>query len=114
MAAGDNTNHPRLGELDRVSDEVRGRLAALGIELDGRESPEELVQIANAVELFEKAVQSRGGDLMVDEGPHGRTSRPDDPHFALPLRRAHETVAAYLERLARATDEVRRHHAPRG
>jgi hypothetical protein len=46
---------------------------------------------------------------MVDEGVGRQASAPDDPHFALPVRREHETVAAYLERLARATDGVRRH-----
>ena len=38
-----------------------------------------------------------------------RAKEPDDPHFALPVRRAGETVAAYLERLERATDVVLRH-----
>ena len=34
---------------------------------------------------------------------------PDDRHFALPMRKGHEPVAAYLERIAHATDVVRRH-----
>jgi len=46
---------------------------------------------------------------MMDEGPRGHTAEPDDPHFALPVRAEHESVAGYLERLARATDAVRRH-----
>ena len=39
-----------------------------------------------AIERFELAVESRGGDLMVDEGPDGTTREPDDPRFALPKR----------------------------
>jgi hypothetical protein len=113
MATRGDGDGPGRGDLNRVSADVSARLEARGIVLDGRESAEDIVEIANAVERFEGAVQSRGGDLMVDEGPRGQTSQPDDPHFALPLRRPHETVAAYIERLARATDDVRRHHPPR-
>src|SRR5512141_1653455 len=96
-------------EIRRVSAEVAARLEALGITLDGREGPEQLADIEEAVERFEEAVESRGGDLMVDEGDRARAKEPDDPHFALPVRRAGETVTAYLERLERATDVVLRH-----
>jgi hypothetical protein len=96
-------------EMKRVSEEVAARLEALGIALDGREQPEELAAIEEAVERFEEAVESRGGDLMVDEGDRARASEPDDPHFALPVRRPGESVAAYLDRLAHATEVVLRH-----
>jgi hypothetical protein len=46
---------------------------------------------------------------MVDEGPRGETTAPDDVHFALPRRNADESVDHYLGRLAVATDDVRRH-----
>ena len=92
-----------------MSREIAGRLWSLGIWLSGRESPEGLVQIEEAVERFEDAVQSHGGDLMVDESPRGATAQPDDPHFALPRRAEQESVRDYLEQLARATDDVRRH-----
>ena len=95
-------------DVRRVSGEVAGRLAALGVWLGGRETPDELVAIEEAVERFEEAVRAHGGDLMVDEGPHGRTTQPDDRHFALPIRGEHEPVARYLERLTRATETVRR------
>ena len=64
-----------------------------------------------AVERFEEAVQSRGGDLMVDEGVPGKAVQPDDRHFALPRRRAGESVRHYLERLSIATDGVLRHRS---
>jgi hypothetical protein len=96
-------------DVPRVTRETAARLAALGMFLDGRETAEELVQVEEGVERFERLVELRGGDLMVDEGSGRMASEPDDSHFATPVRREHETIAAYLERLARATDEVRRH-----
>jgi hypothetical protein len=101
----------RREELERAMQETRGRLRGLGIWLSGRESSEELVNLLEAVERFERAVEARGGDLMVDEGPGGETREPDDVHFALPRRRPPESVASYLGRLDAATDALR-HHRP--
>jgi hypothetical protein len=109
MTSYDPADSAQPDDLTRVSREVASRLENLGIELDGRETPDQLTRIEEAVEQFEEAVEARGGDLMMDEAPPGHESQPDDPHFALPLRHARETVATYLERLARATDTVRRH-----
>jgi hypothetical protein len=109
MAKDKNTDSATSRDVRRVSQEVADRLRALGITLTGRETAEELVELQDAVEQFEAVVEARGGDLMVDEGPAGGSREPDDPHFALPLRPTHETVPQYLVRLARATDEVRRH-----
>jgi hypothetical protein len=99
----------RDDDLTRVSREVASRLGALGIALDGSERPSELTEIEEAVERFEEAVESRGGDLMMDEPPEGSRPQPDDPHFALPRRHDNETVAAFVERIERATDVVLRH-----
>jgi hypothetical protein len=96
-------------DVRRVSGEIASRLTELGIWLSGDEDPEDLVSLQEAVERFELAVESRGGDLMVDEGPAGQTTEPDDPHFALPRRDERESVDRYLDRLARATDDVLRH-----
>lgn len=95
-------------DLQRVAEGVSNRLAGLGIALTGDESPQDLVRIQEAVEQFELAVVTRGGDLMVDEGPDGKTREPDDPNFALPVRGEDEPVDHYVERLVFATDEVRR------
>jgi hypothetical protein len=104
------SNDPReRDDVGRVSRDYADRLTTLGIRLTGTERPQELLDMLEAVDRFEAAVESHGGDLMMDEGPRGRTTEPDDPHFALPVRAEHESVAAYLERLARATDAVRRH-----
>ena len=99
----------RSEELQRASREVIARLDALGVELNGDESPEALILVLEEIERFEAAVEARGGDLMMDEGPPGHAAQPDDAHFALPLRRADETIRAYRQRLAEATDEVLRH-----
>jgi len=103
-----NEPHER-DDVRRVSQEFADRLATLGIRLTGTERPQELLDMVEAVDRFEAAFESHGGDLMMDEGPGGRTTEPDDPQFALPVRADHEPVARYLERLARATDAVRRH-----
>ena len=96
-------------DVRRVSTELAGRLERLGIRVSDSERAEDLLAIVDAVERFEDAVQSRGGDLMMDEGPGGHTTEPDDRHFALPTRRDHESIPHYVERLERATDDVRRH-----
>jgi len=100
---------PRSEDLRRASQETADRLRARGIRLGGHESVAELVALDDAVERFEEAVISRGGDLMVDEGSPGHAPDPDDPHFALPTRGAGESVPAYVERIEQATDTVRRH-----
>ena len=104
-------NDERAGsdDIQRVSAELAGRLSQLGIRVSGSERPEDLLGIVEAVDRFEAAVESLGGDLMMDEGIRGPATEPDDRHFALPVRRDDETVSAYLERLERATDDVRRH-----
>lgn len=98
-------------DVQRVSREVSNRLEELGIWLSGDEAPEELAQLVEGVERFETAVQTRGGDLMVDEGPDGKTTQPDDRDFALPQRTSDESVDRYLERLEQARSKVLRHPA---
>lgn len=101
--AGDNE------DVERVSQEVVNRLEGLGVWLSGAERPEDLARILETVERFEEAVEARGGDLMVDEGPDGQTTEPDDVHFVLPHRRADESVDRYLDRVEIARSEVLRH-----
>lgn len=92
--------------LETAATETRARLADRRVALSGDESHEELVSMLEAVERFEDAVESRGGDLFIDGG---EPERPDDPHFVLPKRRDDERVAAYVSRLDEATAVVRRH-----
>jgi len=99
----------REDDVTRVAREVASRLGALGISLDGTEQPDDLTRIDEAVGRFEEAVEARGGDLMMDEPPEGSRPQPDDPHFALPMRKDGESVAAYAARIDRATDVVLQH-----
>jgi len=96
-------------DLKRAARQTIDRLRARGVRLDGDESVDELVAIDDAVERFEEVVMSKGGDLMVDEGLPGCPPQPDDPHFALPTRAPQESVTAYLERLEKTIETVRRH-----
>jgi len=98
-------------ELRHAMMETAARLQAVGVKLTGHESGDDLANVLDAVERFERAVKARGGDLMVDEGPHGETREPDDVHFVLPRRQPGESVAAYLGRLDEAAKAVR-HHRP--
>jgi len=96
-----------------MSDEVRGaqmeiasRLRSAGIDIDDHTDPEALESLLDAVETFEAAVQSQGGDLMVDEAPRGHEAQPDDPRFTLPKRTADDTVESYRQRILDAADEL--------
>ena len=96
-------------DLARVSQELATRLRARGVAVHDDDSPDAIVLVSEAVEVFERAVQSRGGDLMVDEPPRNHAGEPDDPHFLLPTRADDESASAYATRLAAATADVRKH-----
>jgi hypothetical protein len=87
--------------LENASTAIRNRLTTRGVRLLGDEGANDLVQILDAVERFEIAVERRGGDLMIDEDPEGRpyVAEPDDPRFVLPVRRDDETVSQYVQRI---------------
>ncbi len=68
----------------------------------------ELTSLLEAVEHFEVAVISRGGDLMMDAPGAGRAAaEPDHPELVLPQRARSGTVAKCVERVAEATGRVR-------
>ena len=92
-------------ERRTVESEVGFRLRSRGVRLVGRETDEQLVELLEAVERFERAVERHGGDLMVDE-----PIDPDDRRFVLPRRRDGEAVDAFIVRIAEATDRASRPH----
>ena len=96
-------------ELARVAESLAGRLTARGVAVHADDSPEAIVLLLDHVEAFERAVEARGGDLMVDEPPAHHEGQPDDPHFLLPARGDDESPSAYATRLANATVAIRRH-----
>jgi hypothetical protein len=98
-------------EIIRVSQDIAGRLRTRGVRVRDDETPDDIVRLLEGVEAFERAVQSKGGDLMVDEPPARGTVQPDNPDFLLPKRADDESASAYLERLEAATQAVRGHPA---
>ncbi|HKT61841.1 MAG TPA: hypothetical protein VJQ46_17415 [Gemmatimonadales bacterium] len=105
----DELDPHRREEIHRVMLETADRLRQRGVSLTGRESSDELVSLLDAVEEYERAVERRGGDLMMDEPPEGKTPQPDDVHFGLPRRGERESVSDYLVRIEERTDMIRRH-----
>jgi hypothetical protein len=101
-------NPHRVEEEDAAKAAGASRLQALGVRLTGTETSVEVGELLDAVEQFEQAVESQGGDLMIDEGPHGRTTEPDDPEFVLPQRTANESVAEFAARLTQTAERLRR------
>ncbi len=97
---------PREPDVRRVKGQLTGRLSALGIDLDGDESPEQLASLTEAIERFEDAVEAAGGDLMVDEPPRGQKAQPDRPDFALPRRNADESIDMYIGQLEDAAQKL--------
>lgn len=96
-------------DIQRVKEEMTGRLLARGVEVADSDSSDDVVRMLEALEEFERAVEAHGGDLMMDEPPANNRGEPDDPHFLLPRRSADESAVAYAQRLATATAGVRRH-----
>lgn len=100
-------NPHRAEEEDAAKAAGASRLQALGMRLTGTETSVEIGELLDAVEHFEQAVESQGGDLMIDEGPHGRTIEPDDPEFVLPRRAANESVTGFVGRLSQTAERLR-------
>ena len=94
-------------QLASVMAEVTDRLRRRGIALPGHETSDEMANLLEAVERFDRAVEAHGGDLMVDSAP---AREPDDPDFVLPARRPHESMAGYLGRIEEAIAHLRRRH----
>jgi hypothetical protein len=91
----------------RIGEEIALRLRRNGVELTGKEQSDELADLEEAVENFERMVERAGGDLMVDEPvTGGKPIAPDEPDFVLPARKASEPVAAYVKRLNDAASRV--------
>lgn len=87
----------------RIGEEIAGRLRRNGVQLSGTETSEELADLEEAVEQFERMVERGGGDLMVDEPVTGNSPiAPDEPDFVLPTRKPSETVSAYIKRIQEA------------
>jgi hypothetical protein len=104
----DLLNPRRAEELAAATAAAEARLHNLGVELAGSETSEEIVQMLDAIERFEQAVTSHGGDLMMDEPPAGEEAEPDDPDFALPPRTTDLSPTDYIRQVDLATARIQR------
>ena len=94
-------------ELERNAAIVADKLRGKGVMVARGDTPEDVVNILESVEVFEEAVRLAGGDLMMDEPPEGSEPQPDEPRFMLPARRQGESAPAFMERVAEATRVAR-------
>jgi hypothetical protein len=102
-APSNGSSDSSADDRKRIGEEIASRLRRNGVVLTGKESSDELADLEDAVESFERAVERAGGDLMVDEPvSSGKPIEPDDSSFVLPARDASETVAAYVKRIHHA------------
>jgi hypothetical protein len=95
--------HRREDQL-RAAEEASNRLLQRGIRLTGDEDPDELSDLQDAVERFETVVESRGGDLMVDDL---RSSQPEAPELVLPEREPGEPAEEYIARIDAAAVKLK-------
>lgn len=107
MAKAIEQTSAQAEELDRVGEQVSERLRRRGVFVHARDSTEDLATVFEAIEQFEAAVESRGGDLMMDEPPAGHSAQPDNPDFALPERNTNETALAFASRVESITAKLR-------
>ena len=114
--------HPRDARRDS-SDEERRRSAkrsrsdsaATVFSSPARKTSEELADLEEAVEQFERMVERGGGDLMVDEPVSGGSPiAPDEPDFVLPARKPSESAACVHQThpRRRSTGRTQGKHAP--
>jgi len=95
----------REEERRSVSSSVAATLQARGVDLTGKESSEQLVEMLDAVERFEAAVSEAGGDRMVNDPD---STDPQDEAFVLPRRAADESPFDYAERVRRSARGITR------
>jgi hypothetical protein len=93
----------RRQERDAASLEIAGRIRQKGVLLSGRETSGQLDDIMTAIDRFEAAVISRGGDLFVNT-PF--SDQPESPAFVLPRRLPTEDAEAYASRINEAAQRL--------
>ncbi|HYV97027.1 MAG TPA: hypothetical protein VE967_06210 [Gemmatimonadaceae bacterium] len=113
MANVRRTRDPRASEINRNVEEVTAKLRTRGVSVFESDSTRDIVNLLEAVEEFEHAVEAAGGDLMMDEPPAGTVAQPDHPGFAIPQRRDGESVEEFAGRLADVAERLRAGRAAR-
>jgi hypothetical protein len=74
-------NPNRVEEERHARQEVEYRLSERGIRVERSDGDEEVVELLDAVERFEAAVEAKGGDLFVNRIG---SSEPEDAAFVPP------------------------------
>ena len=98
-------NPNRIEEERHARQEAEYRLSERGIRVELKDSDEEVADMLDAIERFEAAVESKGGDLFVNRIG---SSEPEDPAFVPPQRHEGESAADYRRRIETAADGLRR------
>ena len=96
-------NPHRDEDRARATEVAYAQLRQRGVDVEGDESSADLATLLSAVERFEEAVSSIGGDRMIHSLD---TDQHDDESLVLPRRRADERVADYARRVFDAADRV--------
>lgn len=96
-------NSHREEDRARATEVAYAQLRQRAINVTGDESSDELATLLAAVERFEEAVSSIGGDRMIHSLD---TDQPDDRALVLPQHRRGEPLAEYTQRVFDAADAV--------
>ena len=99
----DERNPHRADERRRTREELETRLRDRRIALTGDETDEDIVEMVNAVEMFEDRLAQLGDDSYVNTP---ESSQPDDDRFVLPRRLDDESPSAYSARVIGASERL--------
>jgi 23S rRNA G2069 N7-methylase RlmK/C1962 C5-methylase RlmI len=89
----------RREERSSAAMELSGRIRQKGVLLTGRETSSQLDDLVTAIDRFEAAVITRGGDLFINTPS---SDPPESPDFVIPRRAASEDPEAYAARINEA------------
>jgi hypothetical protein len=97
-------NPNRIEEERHARQEAEYRLSERGLRIEPADSDEEVADLLDAIERFEAAVESKGGDLFVNRIG---SSEPEDPAFVPPQRGEGESATDYRYRIEAGADALR-------
>ena len=100
----EDINPHRASDRNAVEAGMRATLRQRGATVREDESSDELADLAEAVERFERARSALGGDSMINAPD---TRKPERAEFVLPQRTADESARQYVNRIAAAADRLR-------
>jgi hypothetical protein len=98
-------NPNRVEEERHARQEAEYRLSERGITAEPTDSDEQVADLLDAIERFEAAVESKGGDLFVNRIG---SSEPEDPAYVPPQRRERESATDYRRRIEAGAEALRR------